>query len=191
MVRTSKNGKRLYSLASLNRKFGLDEKQVQETKKKHVIYARVSSSHQKEDLRRQIKDLKSEYPDHESVATLPPASTSKEKVFKPFWNKSALELSKQLWLPTKTDCVDSDSNYWNLSLKSLGQNSWFKVSQKQPRKPENLPTISLPSPQSLWHVTTENDRKKTRRKRKRLESEKKAKDNQSGSSQSKKNKIVS
>lgn len=34
--------------------------------------------------------------------------TSNVKVYKPFWNKQCQDMSKKLWLPIKTDCVDSD-----------------------------------------------------------------------------------
>lgn len=56
-------GNRLYSIDDIHRIFGGKR---QETKEK-VIYARVSSSHQKEDLDRQIEDLKQAYPNHRII----------------------------------------------------------------------------------------------------------------------------
>src|SRR5690606_5835919 len=61
-------------------------------------------------------------------------STGNAKVSCPFWNRYTMELSKKLWLPTKTDCVDLDSNWWNGYLKNLGQNSWFSVKQSVMKK---------------------------------------------------------
>ena len=48
---------------------GLSSQENQETKK-GIIYARVSSSHQKAagDLQRQIDDLKAVYPEHEIIS---------------------------------------------------------------------------------------------------------------------------
>ena len=42
--------------------------------------------------------------------TLDQALISKEKAFHGFWNKSCLEMSQKLWLPTETDSVDLDMN---------------------------------------------------------------------------------
>ena len=42
-------------------------------------------------------------------------STSKERDLYPFWNEFCQEMSKKLWLPTKTDCADSDSISSNVS----------------------------------------------------------------------------
>lgn len=35
----------------------------------------------------------------------------KEKNLKPFWNNLSREISKKLWLPTKTDCADCDQQF--------------------------------------------------------------------------------
>jgi len=55
-------GKRLYSIRDVKKVFNVDE-----CTSKRVCYARVSSSKQCEDLKRQITDLKSNYPDHEVI----------------------------------------------------------------------------------------------------------------------------
>ena len=60
-IRTSDKGKRLYHLGSIEARFGCKETFPEKEK---YIYARVSSSHQKEDLQRQIQDLKANYPQH-------------------------------------------------------------------------------------------------------------------------------
>lgn len=56
-------GKRLYNKQQLELKlFGSTAKERPKTK---VVYARVSSQHQKADLERQIQDLQEAYPEHE------------------------------------------------------------------------------------------------------------------------------
>ena len=89
------------------------------------------------------------------------ASISEEKACRPFWNELSKAWSQKLWLPTKTDCVDTVSNCWNSSLRSLGRNSWFTVKQKVSRRPENWQTTSWPSPRSLWLATTDGGPKPT------------------------------
>lgn len=58
-------GKRLYDRQQLQLKL-LGRSNADKQKAK-VIYTRVSSQHQKEDLERQIQDLKQAYPEHEVV----------------------------------------------------------------------------------------------------------------------------
>jgi putative transposase len=55
-------------------------------------------------------------------------STTKEKVLKPFWNNSSKEISKRLWLPTKTDLQDLDSITFNGCSNNTVQflNQWTK-----------------------------------------------------------------
>ncbi len=55
-------GKRLYKVSDIIHRLG-----VQSQQKHRILYARVSSSKQKEDLQRQIDDLKLEYPEHQCV----------------------------------------------------------------------------------------------------------------------------
>lgn len=45
----------------------------------------------------------------------------------PFWKESTMGLSRKLWSPKKTDCVDLDLNLYNGSSKNLMQNSWFSA----------------------------------------------------------------
>lgn len=52
-------------------------------------------------------------------------STGKEKGLRPFWNRYTRILSKNLWLPTKTDYAGSDLIYSNGYSKSIMSNSWF------------------------------------------------------------------
>ncbi len=48
-----------------------------------------------------------------------------EALSRPFWNSSTKELSKKLWLPTKSRTILADPNSWNEVSKKLTQNSWF------------------------------------------------------------------
>ena len=64
-IRTSGGGRRLYKVDSVRAYFGI--KEAAQANKCGIVYARVSSSHQKEDLQRQVQDLQNEYPDHELV----------------------------------------------------------------------------------------------------------------------------
>jgi putative transposase len=55
-----------------------------------------------------------------------------EKAYKPWWNKSSKEKSKKLWLPTLTDCQDSDLTCYNGSLENLTAPSWFSTRLQTP-----------------------------------------------------------
>lgn len=70
-VRTP-GGHRLYSSNDVQKLFGAptaSSAPTIETRKK-IIYARVSSNHQKEDLQRQINMLQKHYPDHELISDI-------------------------------------------------------------------------------------------------------------------------
>jgi putative resolvase len=54
------NGRRLYNLEDIEKFFGVEKEIIE---KKTICYARVSSSHQKEDLDRQVDFLQSQFPD--------------------------------------------------------------------------------------------------------------------------------
>lgn len=59
-------GKRLYNKQEVFQLLGCDTPVVEATKER-IIYARVSSQHQKADLERQIQDLQQAYPNHTVV----------------------------------------------------------------------------------------------------------------------------
>src|SRR5437870_13474057 len=63
----STGGKRLYSITDVHKVFG-DGRQP--TQKAKVCYARVSSEHQRDDLERQITDLRQRYPGHEIISDI-------------------------------------------------------------------------------------------------------------------------
>ncbi len=62
----SPGGKRLYKWQDIQGLFGKGGS----VERRRVCYARVSSEHQKEDLDRQIQDLRSSYPNHEILSDI-------------------------------------------------------------------------------------------------------------------------
>lgn len=60
-ARYGKAGKRLYHIHDVEKHLGVS---ATPPKTQNIVYARVSSAHQKEDLQRQIDDLKCAFPDH-------------------------------------------------------------------------------------------------------------------------------
>ena len=67
-VRYGGKGMRLYHIDDLQKHLGTSEEVSDARKTKKIIYARVSSAHQKADLQRQIQDLWAEFPDHEVIS---------------------------------------------------------------------------------------------------------------------------
>ena len=71
-------------------------------------------------------------------------STRKERGLTPFWTKESKDISKKLWLPTKTDSVDSilKSSKESSNDSPMGE-SWFSIKRRLPPK-KNLSKISSP-----------------------------------------------
>ena len=72
ILRQTTKGKRLYHVPTLLKLLGVDGREActQDKQKVQIIYARVSSSHQKTagDLQRQIDDLRHAYPGHQVLS---------------------------------------------------------------------------------------------------------------------------
>lgn len=66
-IRYSENGKRLYHSGDVERYIGVKRG---DKPRKHILYARVSSNHQKEDLERQAETLKAKRPDAELITDI-------------------------------------------------------------------------------------------------------------------------
>ncbi|RHZ90026.1 hypothetical protein Glove_9g274 [Diversispora epigaea] len=62
-------GKRLYSITDIQEIFR-DNQQTQITQKAKICYARVSSEHQRDDLERQIANLRQYYPEYEIISDI-------------------------------------------------------------------------------------------------------------------------
>src|SRR6185369_6726236 len=60
-------GKRLYCINDIKKLYNGGKDPEEERGRTRVCYARVSSAHQKEDLERQIEQLKKGYPSHEII----------------------------------------------------------------------------------------------------------------------------
>ncbi len=75
-----------------------------------------------------------------SFSTLEVESTSKENSSCGFWNKQVLEMSKKLWLPIETDCVDLGLNSLSGSSLNTMLNSWFSMTVKAPHNKNSLQT---------------------------------------------------
>lgn len=80
----------------------------------------------------------------------------------PFWNSYTQELSNKLWLPGKTDCVVSDLNLLNGSLKKQMLSSWFSVQMMELKTPlKNFQMTSLQSLLCSSQETTDSGQVKT------------------------------
>jgi predicted site-specific integrase-resolvase len=66
VVRFNDTGKRLYERTALEAALGSHREDIGEK----IVYARVSSSHQREDLERQIEDLRSNFPTHRVISDI-------------------------------------------------------------------------------------------------------------------------
>lgn len=71
--------------------------------------------------------------------------TLKEKEYKPFWNNQCSEISKRLWLPTKTDLQDLDTNSSNQSLIKEEERSQLLTMKNSKVANKNSPKICLQS----------------------------------------------
>lgn len=73
---------RLYHVGDIQKLFtGEQEISLRVSQKKSIIYTRVSSNYQKEDLQRQIQDLQEAYPDHELIQDIGSGLNYKRKGF--------------------------------------------------------------------------------------------------------------
>src|SRR3972149_669284 len=65
-----------------------------------------------------------------------------EKDCLPFWTESSKEISKKLWLPTKIDSVDLDSNSYPICLTNIKSSSWFSIKYQNQKLKNSLMTSS-------------------------------------------------
>lgn len=63
-------GKRFYDVSSIERKIGIKEKDKNKDKEGIILYARVSSTKQREELKNQIETLQREYPEGEVISEI-------------------------------------------------------------------------------------------------------------------------
>ncbi len=74
-------------------------------------------------------------PNTKSLQTSEAGLTSDGKVFFPYWNPFAAEMSPKLWLPTEIDCAGSDLSLSDGSLNITAGNSWFSITSLSPLSP--------------------------------------------------------
>jgi len=74
-------GKRLYHLEHLRALLGDTQTQAEPNTRRRVIYARVSSTHQRPDLERQQSDLQKAFPTHELISEIGSGINFKRKGF--------------------------------------------------------------------------------------------------------------
>jgi len=79
-VRYHAAGKRLYNIEHLREILG-DKTEATAVSKRKIIYARVSSAAQREDLGRQSEDLKQAFPNHEVITDIGSGINFKRKGF--------------------------------------------------------------------------------------------------------------
>lgn len=131
-----------------------------------VMHASVQIT-KKQTLKDKSRCLKKNIQMQNSLKTLDLDSIGTDQALDPFWNTSTQELSRRLWLPTKTDCVDLDSSLWNGSSKRLMLNSWFSMRMMTSQTClENYQTTFLQSLLSLLQKTTDSEQLITENKEK-------------------------
>jgi putative transposase len=126
---------------------------------KYVVMQEFLQIIRKKTLIDKLNFLRTRIRKQKSFLTLVRDSILKERVFKPFWKECTLGISKQLWLPTKIDCVDLVSRSLNGYLKNQTQNSWFSTNFQVMKNQEqlNLQKISYPLQQCLLQETMVTD----------------------------------
>ncbi|CAM9896978.1 unnamed protein product, partial [Ectocarpus sp. 6 AP-2014] len=147
------SGKRIYNVADIETQLGCDAC-PDKSQKEFIIYARVSSSKQSEDLERQVASLQESCPHHTTLKDIGPGLNYKAKTLRPIWNASALEMSRRLLSPTEIGSVGTDLNSSSLSAKSTARRSWSTTNQKLRGHNKNSLKIPWPSAICLSRGTT-------------------------------------
>lgn len=101
-----------------------------------------------------------------SSQTLVQGLTSNERASEPCWSLHAKDLSKKLWLPTETGCVDLHSNWSNGSFIPMESNSWFSIKTWNPQDNLNSQKTCC---QSLTFSTAELMEKENTKKKKKIQ----------------------
>src|SRR5919199_4928856 len=133
LIKTIKTeaGQRRYDIAEyLKQKSGTTELARPST----VLYARVSTSSQRDDLKRQTEALTTSYPGSEVITEIGSGSILSGESLTPFWKELSAAISNVLSLPTKTDLPDLASTSSNGCVKNSIVNSWFSTSKNTVRR---------------------------------------------------------
>ncbi len=109
------------------------------------------------------------------TSTSVPIVKSPPRIFKEFWNQSTREMSQNIWLPIKSDCVELDLETLDSksmlkyslheSSKRLMLDSWFTVKIQVPQTPlESSQMMYWQSLQSLLQKGRDLDQKRMEEK---------------------------
>ncbi len=118
--------------------------QVKETEKKLSMLESLQANKKKIWTNR-LNLLNKNFLNTTLLKTLVQDSTLKEKDLSPFWIESSKEMSKKLWLPTKTDLQELDLNLFCTSVNSSIQNLPFSQIKSLETQKENLQKNLYPS----------------------------------------------
>ncbi len=118
--------------------------QVKETEKKLSMLESLQANKKKIWTNR-LNLLNKNFLNTTLLKTLVQDSTLKEKDLSPFWIESSKEMSKKLWLPTKTDLQELDLNLFCTSVNSSIQNLPFSQIKSIETQKENLQRNLSPS----------------------------------------------
>lgn len=113
-----------------SKNISMEEKNQKKRKRSEFVMQESAVNIKKQTLNEKLNSSEKNIQLMKSSKTSDQGSTGTDMVLKPFWTKSSAELSKKLWLATKTDCVDLDMKCLNKSVTSLAQNSWFSTKLK-------------------------------------------------------------
>ena len=142
----------MYNKADVYRLMGLERQhEPSKNRRRKVIYARVSSAHQKANLDRQISTLNSQFPEYEVIQDIGSGLNFKRKGF-----EHLLVGIHEEGLPTETDYAGLDLTSLNGSLRNTKLNSWFLIQcQSKTLQTDSMNWLKtyLPSQITLWRKT--------------------------------------
>ena len=140
-------------------------KKTSSRKRKYVMpeFPQIITRRQTSNDRSKISETGAQ--DTRSSETSDRDSTTIVEAFKPYWNEYTREMSRKLWLPTKTDCVDMDSNSSSSSSRRLIPNSWFSVRELRKTISSQSATISWPKTMEYVRAKIEKKESKPRKKK--------------------------
>ena len=131
-----------------NKPLNIEEEQMSPKLEPNMLIPEYQPVHKKKIWRDKSNSLETTTLITKSLLILDQAS--KEKVSTPFWNMHKEEMSNKLWLPTKIDSVDLDSNSLKRSFKCAQEvKSWFSIRQMIPHNKNSLMTSFRLSQYSL------------------------------------------
>ena len=109
-----------------------------------------------------------------SSRTLGQVSTGNARVLHPFWNNRTEEISRRLWLPTRTGSAASLLNWSNGSLLSMIQRLWYLVQTSilMILNPVSLPRTYYWLLLSLQQDTTGSDQPRIKNDKEKLKTQK-------------------